>query len=50
MKTVCEVLDVARSKHRGPGKSAPAKPIGRPPQPEADLVIEIKAVIGKMRT
>ena len=50
MKTVCEVLDVARSNIAVRISAPLAKPMGRPPQPEADLVIEIKAVIGEMPT
>ena len=50
MKTVCEVLDVARSNVAIRGKAPIAKPLGRPPQPEADLVAEIKAVIGELPT
>ena len=50
MKTVCEVLDVARSNIAVRIKAPLAKPLGRPPQPEADLVAEIKAVIGEMPT
>jgi putative transposase len=50
MKTVCEVLDVARSNIAVRVKAPLAKPIGRPPEPEADLVVEIKALIGEMPT
>lgn len=50
MKTVCEVLDVARSNIAVRGKASIVKPLGRPPQPEADLVAEIKAVIAAMPT
>lgn len=50
MKTVCEVLDVARSNIAIRVKAPLAKPLGRPPQPEADLVDEIKAVISEIPT
>ena len=50
MKTVCEVLGVARSNIAVRARAPLAKPLGRPPQPEADLVDEIKAVIGEMPT
>ena len=50
MKTVCEVLNVARSNIAVRTKAPLAKPLGRPPQPEADLLDEIKAVIGEMPT
>jgi putative transposase len=50
MKTVCDVLRVARSNVAIRFKAPPAKPLGRPPQPEAHLLAEIKAVIGDMPT
>ena len=50
MKTVCEVLDVARSNIAVRSKLSIAKPLGRPPQPEADLVDRIKTVIAEMPT
>ena len=50
MKTVCEVLNVARSNIAVRTKAPLAKPLGRPPQPEGDLLDEIKAVIGEMPT
>jgi putative transposase len=50
MKTVCEVLNVARSNIAVRAKAPLAKSIGRPPQPDADLVADIKAVIGSMPT
>jgi putative transposase len=50
MKTVCEVLGVARSNITVRARAPVAKPLGRPPQPDADLVDEIKAVIGEMPT
>ncbi len=50
MKTVCDVLKVARSNVDIRFKAPPAKPLGRPPQPEAHLLAEIKAVIGDMPT
>jgi HTH-like domain len=50
MKTVCKVLGVARSNITVRARAPVAKPLGRPPQPVADLVEEIKAVIGEMPT
>jgi putative transposase len=50
MKTVCEVLNVARSNITVRAKAPLAKPLGRPPQPDCDLVAEIKDVIGGMPT
>ena len=50
MKTVCEVLNVARSNIAAKARAPIAKPLGRPPQAEADLICEIKAVIGGMPT
>jgi putative transposase len=50
MKTVCEVLNVARSNIAVRAKAPLAKTLGRPPQPDADLVAEIQAVIGGMPT
>ncbi len=50
MKTVCDVLGVARSNVAIRTRAPLAKPLGRPPQPEADLLAEIKAVIGNMPT
>jgi putative transposase len=50
MKTVCDVIGVARSNIAARTKAPLAKPLGRPPQPEADLLAEIKAVIGEMPT
>ncbi len=50
MKRVCAVLDVARSNIAVRVKAPTAKPLGRPPQPEDDLVADIKAVIGEMPT
>ena len=47
MKTVCDALDLARSNIAVRIKAPIAKPLGRPPQPDADLVAEIKAVIGE---
>jgi hypothetical protein len=41
MKTVCEVLGVARSNVTVRAR-APVANLGRPPQPDADLVDEIK--------
>lgn len=48
MKTVCTALNVARSNITIRAKAS--KPLGRPPQPEADLIAEIRAVIGSMPT
>lgn len=50
MKTVCTALNVARSNITVRAKASLAKPLGRPPQPEADLIAEIRAVIGSMPT
>jgi putative transposase len=50
MKTICDVLGVARSNIAVRARAPLAKPLGRPPQPEADLLAEIKAVIGNMPT
>jgi putative transposase len=50
MKTVCEVLGVARSNIAVRVGAPLAKPLGRPPQPATALVDEIKAVIGEMPT
>ena len=50
MKTVCDVLGVARSNVAIRTRAPLAKPLGRPPQPETDLLAEIKAVIGDMPT
>ncbi len=47
MKTVCDVLGVARSNIAVRARAPLAKPLGRPPQPEADLLADIKAVIGE---
>jgi putative transposase len=44
------VLGVARSNITVRARAAVAKPLGQPPQPVADLVDEIKAVIGEMPT
>jgi putative transposase len=50
MKTVCDALDLARSNIAVRIKAPIAKPLGRPPQPDAELVAEIKAVIGETPT
>ena len=50
MKTVCDALHMARSNIAVQIKAPIAKPLGRPPQPDADLVAEIKAVIGETPT
>ena len=57
MKTVCDVLGVARSNIAIRTRAPLARPLGRPPQPETDLLAEItdllaeiKAVIGDMPT
>ncbi len=50
MSAVCTVLDVARSNiaERMAGRSH--QRLGRPPQPDAELVAAIKAVIADMPT
>ena len=50
MKIVCEVLNVERSNIAVRTKAPLAKLLGWPPRPEADLLDEIKAVIGEMPT
>ena len=50
MKTVCKVLNVARSNIAVRNKASIAKPLGRPAQRDADLVDQIKAVIAEMPT
>ena len=50
MNTVCNALEVARSNIAVRARAPLAKPLGRPPQPEADLLAGIKAVIGEMPT
>lgn len=50
MKTICETLDVARSNIAERVTGRAAKRRGRPPLPDAELVAEIKVVIGAMPT
>ncbi|WP_153003800.1 IS3 family transposase, partial [Aureimonas ureilytica] len=50
MSAVCTVLDVARSNIAERMAGRHRKPLGRPPQPDADLVAAIKAVIADMPT
>jgi putative transposase len=44
MKSVADVIGVARSNLAERAKQRERKAIGRPPQPDADLIAEIKAV------
>lgn len=48
MKTVCDVIGVARSNVVGQLKGQPGGRIGRPPLPEDDLLAGIKTIIGSM--
>lgn len=50
MKAVCKALKIARSNIAVRIKAPIAKPLGRPPQPDADLAAEIKAIIADMPT
>jgi putative transposase len=50
MKTVADVIGVARSNLAERAKHRERKPVGRPPQPDAILVAEIKAVIADVPT
>ena len=50
MKTVCDALGVARSNTAVRARAPLTIPVGRPPQPEANLLAEIKAVIEEMPT
>ena len=50
MKTVANVIGVARSNLAERAKHRERKPTGRPPQPDAILVAEIKAVIADLPT
>jgi putative transposase len=50
MKPVAETLGVARSNLAEQMRHRPAKPRGRPPLPDDDLVTTIKGVIGEMPT
>lgn len=48
MKAIARALSVSRSNLCEQMKPRPQKRLGRPPQPDAELISEIKAVIGKM--
>ena len=50
MSTVCTTLEVARSNIAERVAGRPQQRLGRPPQPDEDLVAEIKAVIADMPT
>lgn len=50
MKTVSDVLGVARSNLIEQKKDRPPKRMGRPPRPDGELLAEIKAVIAEMPT
>lgn len=50
MKSVCETLDVARSNIAAQVAAGARRKAGRKPAPEADLLDEIKAIIGEMPT
>ena len=50
MKSVADVIGVARSNLAERAKQRERKAIGRPPQPDADLIAEIKAVIANLPT
>jgi Pyridine nucleotide-disulphide oxidoreductase, dimerisation domain/Pyridine nucleotide-disulphide oxidoreductase/HTH-like domain len=50
MKTVAEVIGVARSNLAECLRERPPKQIGRPPLPDAELVAQIKAVIAELPT
>ena len=50
MKSVADVIGVARSNLAERAKHRERKLVGRPPQPDADLVAEIKAVIADLPT
>jgi putative transposase len=50
MKTVADVIGLARSNLAERAKHGEPKPVGRPPQPDEALVAEIKAVIADLPT
>jgi putative transposase len=50
MKSVADVIGVARSSLAERAKHRQPKRVGRPPQPDEDLVGEIKAVIADLPT
>ena len=50
MKTVADVIGVARSNLAERAKHHERKPVGRPPQPDADLLAAVKAVIADLPT
>ena len=50
MSAVAETLDVSRSNLTERLRSAPSRRRGRPPQPDAELVVQIKAVIAELPT
>ena len=50
MSIVCSTLQVARSNIAEQAAGRPTKRRGRPPQPDADLVAAIKAIIGTLPT
>ena len=50
MKTVADVIGLARSNLAERAKHGEPKPVGRPPQPDEALVAEIKAVIADLST
>lgn len=50
MNPICDILNVSRSNIAERSSGRPAMRRGRPPQPDADLVEEIKAIISAMPT
>ncbi len=50
MKTVADALGVARSNLAAPASAAAPRRRGRQPQPEAELLVEIQAIIAGMPT
>ena len=50
MSVVCATLQVARSNIAEQAAGRPTKRWGRPPQPDADLLAAIKAIIGTLPT
>lgn len=50
MKTVADVIGVARSNLSERSRHRPHKPVGRPPQPDAELIAEIRIVISDLPT